>query len=237
MSDTNQTHNSGLVERCFARFGQHYILVMMLATRLFGSIGGLLVIYYIELALKLPDSIRIHFRAAALVVTVFACSLMVLLACSLPLSGCLYSFRAGTGFPAHIRTLAVLPFENETTRFELTQELHQVLLQELPRSLGIRPSSEEVADAVVRGTIANYTTSSPLYRSAQAGGAAEVAVRQVSVMIRVEIVDLVDNVILWDSQSLSGRGDFLEAQIEDVGRVEAIEQLVQQIVDGAQSNW
>ena len=152
-------------------------------------------------------------------------------------SGCLYSFQAGTGFPSHIRTLAVIPFDNETTRFELTQELHQVLLQELPRSLGIRPSSEEVADAVVRGTITSYTSSAPLYRPGAGGSAAEVEVRQVSVSVFVEIIDLVDNVILWDSRSVAGRGDFLESQVEDVGRAEAIRQLVQQIVDGAQSNW
>lgn len=152
-------------------------------------------------------------------------------------SGCLYTFQAGTGFPAHIRTLAVIPFENETTRFELTQELHQVLLEELPRALGIRPSSEEVADAVVRGTITSYNSSSPLYSPGVGGGGAQVELRQVTVSVFVEIIDRVDNVILWDSRSVSGRGEFLESEVEDVGRAEAIEQLVQQIVDGAQSNW
>lgn len=152
-------------------------------------------------------------------------------------SGCLYTFQAGTGFPAHIRTLAVIPFENETTRFELTQELHQVLLEELPRALGIRPSSEEVADAVVRGSITSYNSSAPLYSPGVGGGGAQVELRQVTVSVFVEIIDRVDNVILWDSRSVSGRGEFLESEVEDVGRAEAIEQLVQQIVDGAQSNW
>lgn len=152
-------------------------------------------------------------------------------------SGCLYTFQAGTGFPAHIRTLAVIPFENETTRFELTQELHQVLLEELPRALGIRPSSEEVADAVVRGTITSYNSSAPLYSPGVGGGGAQVELRQVTVSVFVEIIDRVENVILWDSRSVSGRGEFLESEVEDVGRAEAIEQLVQQIVDGAQSNW
>lgn len=152
-------------------------------------------------------------------------------------SGCLYSFRAGTGFPSHIRTMAVIPFDNQTTRFELTQELHEQLLRELPRSLGVRPASEETADAVVRGTISTYTLGAPLYRQGAGGDRAEVVVRQVNLVVAVEIVDRVENVILWDSRSLSGRGEFLDAEPEDRGRDEAIRSIVRQIVDGAQSNW
>lgn len=69
-----------MIERIFERVGHHYILVMMLATRIFGSVGGLLVIYYVELALKLPDSVRVHFRAASVVLVILACTLTVLLA-------------------------------------------------------------------------------------------------------------------------------------------------------------
>jgi len=153
-------------------------------------------------------------------------------------SGCLYSFRAGTGFPSHIRTIAVLPFENDTERFELTQEIHEVLFRELPRALGINQAGEGVADAVVRGVITSYRLGAPIYRSAPGGDRAEVLVRDVSLTVAVEIVDVVENEILWDNRSLSGRGQYLEAsEVEDVGRLEAIQLLVQQIVDGAQSNW
>lgn len=69
-----------MIERIFERVGHHYVLVMMLATRIFGSVGGLLVIYYVELALKLPDNIRLHFRAASVVLVILACTLTVLLA-------------------------------------------------------------------------------------------------------------------------------------------------------------
>lgn len=69
-----------MIDRIFERLGHHYILVMMLATRIFGSVGGLLVIYYVELALKLPDSVRHHFRSASVVLVILACTLTVLLA-------------------------------------------------------------------------------------------------------------------------------------------------------------
>jgi len=48
----------------------------------------------------------------------------------------------------------------------------------------------------------------------------------------------VENVILWESRGLVAQGEFLESsESEEVGRLEAIELLVQKIVDGAQSNW
>jgi len=156
----------------------------------------------------------------------------------LAVSGCMYSFRAGSFPPEHIRTIAIQPFENETTRFELSGEVYDQLLRNLPRALGIRTAGEDVADAVVRGTILRYDVMAPNYRAGAEGRPAEVLQRQVTISIQVEIVDLVENVILWEERSVQAQGQFLEAsETEEVGRLEAIELLVQKIVDGAQSNW
>lgn len=164
--------------------------------------------------------------------------LLAPLTATLLLSGCMYSFRAGSFPPAHIRTIAVVPFENETARFELSGELYDQLFRNLPSALGIRTAGEDVADAVVRGTIIRYEVVAPNYRAGAEGQAAEVLQRQVTLTVRVEIVDLVENVILWEERNVSAQGQFLEAsENEDVGRAEAIELLVQKIVDGAQSNW
>ena len=157
---------------------------------------------------------------------------------SMLLSGCLYSFRAGSFPPEHIRTVAVQPFENDTDLFELSNEVYDELLRNLPRALGIRTAGEDVADAIVRGTIVRYDVVAPSYRAGAEGQPAEVLQRQVNITVRVEIVDLVENVILWEEAGVTAQGQFLEAsETEEVGRVEAIELLVQKIVDGAQSNW
>ena len=157
---------------------------------------------------------------------------------ALIISGCHYSFRAGTFPPDHISTIAVQPFDNETNQFEIAGELYDHLLRNLPRALGIRTAGEDVADAVVRGSIRRYEVVAPNYRAAQQGQAAQVLQRQVAIGVSVEIVDLVENVILWESPALVAQGEFVEAsETEDVGRLEAIELLVQKIVDGAQSNW
>lgn len=151
--------------------------------------------------------------------------------------GCNYSLRGGS-FPEHIRTIAVLPFENETTRLELSQELFDAMSQELPRALGVRTAAPENADAVVQGTITSYNLATPNYRAGAGGDRAEVLQRQVTIGVSVEIIDRVENVILFENSALRGEGQYLErSQTEDDGKREAIEIMVQRIVDGAQSNW
>jgi len=164
--------------------------------------------------------------------------ILLLLVCGTWSAGCNYSFRAGTGFPEYIRTVAVLPFDNETARFELTQEVHEALLRQLPRSLGLNQAGEEVADAVVSGVIRNYDLTSPLYRQGDRPESVEVLQREVVLLVAVQILDRRENIILWEEQQLRVQGQFLEAsETEEVARIEAIELLVQEIVDGAQSNW
>ncbi len=156
----------------------------------------------------------------------------------LALAGCNYTFQAGAGLPAHVRTLAVVPFENETNRFEVSQELHQVLVEQLPRSFGVRTGGEDFADAVVRGRVIRYSLEAPSYRPAPGGGGAEIVERQVLLTVEVQVVDRANNLILWENTSLAGRGEYLEAsQFEEDGRQLAIERIVQAIVDGLQSNW
>jgi len=152
-------------------------------------------------------------------------------------AGCNYSFRSGS-FPEHIRSVAILPFDNETTRFELTQEIHEQLLRDLPRALGVTNAGEGVADAIVSGTITRYNLSTPLFRPGEQQDQVDVLQREVSVTIQVEFLDVENNVILWQDMNLSVRGQYLEeSEGEEDGRAEAIELLVQRIVDGAQSNW
>ncbi len=151
-------------------------------------------------------------------------------------SGCNYGFRSGS-FPEHIRTVAILPFDNDTNRFELTQEIHQQLLRELPRALGVTNAGEDVADAVVQGRIVRYDMTAPLFRAGDQLGQVDVLQRQVNIRVEVEMIDLVENLILWDDAGLSTQGQYLEGESEEIGRIEAIELLVQRIVDGAQSNW
>src|SRR5437868_6138137 len=88
------------------------------------------------------------------------------LAALLLLGGCLPYGFAGGGLPSHIKTVAVLPFENETTSAELPGELIESLRKELRGRLGLREAAEAKADALVRGTILRYDTDVPVGYSA-----------------------------------------------------------------------
>ena len=64
--------SSCILDGFLRQLGARYILAMLILTRFFGSVGGLLVIYYVELALEMPSDVRTNFRLASLVVVIFA---------------------------------------------------------------------------------------------------------------------------------------------------------------------
>ncbi|MGQ0634804.1 MAG: ATP-binding protein [Planctomycetaceae bacterium] len=69
-----------MVEWLFQRCRQHYILVMMLVTRLFCLVGGALVIYYVHLTITLAPAMRDQFTTMASVVILLSTLMTVLLA-------------------------------------------------------------------------------------------------------------------------------------------------------------
>jgi len=150
----------------------------------------------------------------------------------------MYSFQAGAGFPDYVKTVAIVPFDNNTNRPELTDEVFQALLRDFPRSQGLQPAGEDLADAVVYGTITRYTLTTPSYVAGAAGENPEVLQRQVNITVEVQIINLVDDEILWENRGISVQGQYLEeSETEEVGKALALELLVQRIIDGAQSNW
>lgn len=156
--------------------------------------------------------------------------LLTLILCS----ACWYGF-AGGGLPGHIKTVAVLPFENETATPELTREVYEALREELENRLGLRRAGEQRADAVVRGTILRYDVDVPIGFSADPRQATT-ARRKLQLAVRIEIVDQTTGKTLWEQRSLTVDGEYAErAELE--GRRRALEKLVASVVEGAQSQW
>jgi len=102
----------------------------------------------------------------------------------------LYGF-AGGGLP-DVKTVAIVPFENDTPEPALTQEVNAAVREAIEGRLGLRLAGEATADAVVRGRVVRYDPDMP--------------------------------------------AAFLPGQ-EVRGRKVALEKLVNDIVDGAQSQW
>ncbi|MGQ0648675.1 MAG: LPS assembly lipoprotein LptE [Gemmatimonadaceae bacterium] len=154
---------------------------------------------------------------------------------ALALTGCLYTMSSGGGFPSHVKSVAVIPFENETPSPELTQELHQELRKTLTSRLGLRDAPESRATAIVRGKIVKYETDVPVGFSADPSRATS-ARRKLQLVVDIEIVDQTTGKSLYQRNGVSAEGEYAERE-EALGRKAAIERLVSDIIEGAQSQW
>lgn len=163
------------------------------------------------------------------------CSLLVLLLAGLGACIPRYGF-AGGGLPSNIRTMAIQPFDNETPTPELQRELFDAMRKELQSRLGVRDAPVERADALVRGVVRTYDVDVPVGFSATSAQQTVTTRRKLQITIDVQIIDQTNGKTLWEKKGLRAEGDYAERD-EAGGRREAIKRVVNDIVEGAQSQW
>jgi hypothetical protein len=129
----------------------------------------------------------------------------------------------------------VLPFDNQTPEPTLTQEISRAVREAVEQRLGLRQSAETQADAVVRGSITRYEPDLPVAYTGE-DSSVTVTRRQVQITVSVEILDQKQGKALWQRNGLTVRGDY-ESGRELEGRRRALDDLVINIVEGAQSQW
>jgi hypothetical protein len=161
------------------------------------------------------------------------CGAAAVSAATLGLAACLYHFSGG-GLP-NVKTVAILPFDNDTPEPALTREVNDAVRDAMESRLGLRQAGEQNADALVRGRIARYDPDVPIVVQPGVGNP-NVTHRQIQLTLDVEIVDQRDGHTLWKRQGLMVSGDYQPPQ-EAEGRKIALQKLVTEIVDGAQSQW
>lgn len=149
------------------------------------------------------------------------------------IAACRYGF-AGGGLPADIRTVAVIPFENETISAEVPLELVEALRDGLERRLGLRAAPEARADLVVQGKIRRYEPDIAVAVSADRQSST--ARRRVTVTIDIQLINQRTGDVLWQKTSLVADGEYAE-RAEAAGRKLAIDKLVNDVIEGAQSQW
>jgi hypothetical protein len=154
----------------------------------------------------------------------------------LALAGCVphYGFVGG-GLPAHIRTLAVIPFDNETPSPELQRELFDAMRRDFQPRLGVRDAPQDRADAIVRGVIRQYDVDVPVGFAADQR-VAVASQRNLQIILDVQIVDQTTGKTLFERKGLRAEGTYAERD-EPAGRREAIRRIVNDLVEGAQSQW
>lgn len=145
-----------------------------------------------------------------------------------------YGF-AGGGLPAHIRTLAIVPFDNQTTSPELQRELYDAMRRDFQPRLGVRDAPRDKADALVQGVIHTYDVDIPIGISADPRQALT-SRRLLQIVLDVQIIDQTNNKILFERKALREEGNYAESN-EVAGRRDAIRKIVNDMVEGAQSQW
>ena len=160
-----------------------------------------------------------------------------LLAAALLLPGCIYKFTGG-GLPTNIRTVYVDLFDNTTPYDFLRSDVQRQLQDQLPRNLGLRLASQQTADAIVRGKLSGYDEAVTNF-DPSAGGRITSNQTRVQITFDAEIYDVKADRVLWQGSSISAIGLFSRERGEtvEVGRRKALEDLVQKLIEGAQSQW
>ncbi|HEX7241867.1 MAG TPA: LPS assembly lipoprotein LptE [Longimicrobiaceae bacterium] len=162
-----------------------------------------------------------------------------LAACALLLAGCFYSLTGG-GLPPHIRSLAVSQFENGTAEPGLNTDVQLGLQDQVPRKLGVRLADQRVADAVLRGRITGFDETTPAFSANPAGQREQVnvALREVRLTFEAEIYDLRNDASLWKGSGVTAIGSYRPGSEQSIaGRTRAVDEMIQKIIEGAQSQW
>lgn len=160
---------------------------------------------------------------------------MLVAMCVFAASNACYSFSGAGGLPRNLRTVAVQPFDNQTASPEVQLELMEEIRKAMRERLNLREAPEARADVVVRGVIARYDVDLPAGAGADPRQTSSTR-RRLQLAIDIEIVDQTTGRILLKRDALMREGQYAEGA-EASGRRNAIETIVNDIIDGTQSQW
>ena len=145
-----------------------------------------------------------------------------------------YGF-AGGGLPSDVRTFAVATFDNQTATPQLPKELTDALRARVRERLGLRDATEAKANAIVRGTIQRYEIDIPVGYSAS-NKQQTTATRSLELRVDIEMIDQVTGKTLWQKKGALASEQYQEGG-EAAARKKAIDQIVNSLIEGAQSQW
>lgn len=129
----------------------------------------------------------------------------VLVASFLWTASCGYRLAGQNVFlPQHIRTVAVLPFINETKRSEIEQRITESISRELIKRGKYRVTSDrETSDAYLEGVISSFSTNPVQFNTE--GRATRV---EVNISVKAKLTDRVKEAVLWDQEHFLYREQF-----------------------------
>ena len=160
------------------------------------------------------------------------CAMFVAL---LATAGCYGFSQGGGGLPPKLKTVAIIPFDNQTAVPEVQRELNDWMRKQFQDRLSLRDAPEAKADVIVRGVIGKYEVDLPAGVSADPR-AVNLSRRRLQLVIDVEILDQTTGKTLLKTPGLQSEGQYAEGQ-EAAGRKLAIESIVNDLIQKTQSQW
>ena len=157
------------------------------------------------------------------------------------LGGCAYSVSPAL-LPAHIKSVAVPVFTNETTEYTLEQEVTDAVVQRFVSDNHLKVVDERAAQAIVHGTITQYRNS--VFGIAAGAEAARSSEYRVTITVKVEFKDLVKNRVMWSDDALQRTANYYvtdvpgqTAKTELDGRRQAVSQIADEILIRSVQGW
>ncbi len=148
-------------------------------------------------------------------------------------AGCAYSFTSG--LPAHIKTVAVPLFANETNEFGIAEEVTEQLVAALVKDGTLRIVSEAgEADAVIEGTVRAYSEEAYAYDRDET-----VDQQIIRITVSIRFYDQVREEVIWESDRVFGSQTYPNEgpDARDGGLEKAIGQVVDEILSGIVAGW
>ena len=149
------------------------------------------------------------------------------------LAGCAYSFSSG--LPAHIKSVAVPLFGNETNEFGVAEEVTDRLVSSLVRDGTLRVVADEnEADSIILGTVRAYAEEPFSYDSAE-----QVDQYIIRITVEVRFRDRVRDEVLWESSRVFASATYPNEGPDKraEGLEAAINLLVEEVLTGIVAGW
>lgn len=141
--------------------------------------------------------------------------------------------------PAHLKSVAIPQFENETSEYTLEQDVTNAVVQKFVTNGHLRIVDEKSANCVVKGRIVEYRNA--VFGISNSDLAQEY---RVTIVVSVVFKDLVKNREIWHDDAIVKTANYYvqpvpgqQAKTELDGRKEAIQKIADEILSRSVESW
>jgi hypothetical protein len=148
-------------------------------------------------------------------------------------AGCgIYSVSGS--MPAHIKTVAVPLFENETVEVDMEGAITSQVIDAIIRDGNMKVVSEFQADALVDGTIVDVIDEAGTFTKDE-----KAEQFKIRIFASVSFFDRKKNSVIWEEKHMEGWAmyDAKDPSSREQGIKEALEMLAKEIIDKTVSGW